>query len=54
MPDLIHNVASAAEFSDEKMKKVNLYESPQLVCDLYCLKPGQTQKAHVHNDNDKI
>ncbi len=36
------------------MQKVNLYESPRLFCDIYCLKPGQSQKPHAHEHNDKI
>jgi quercetin dioxygenase-like cupin family protein len=54
MSDWIKNPAIAAAFSDEKMKKVNLFESPNLFCDIYCLKPGQSQKVHSHADNDKI
>lgn len=51
---LIFDTAAAAAFSDEKMKKVNLYESRRLFCDVYCLKPGQSQKDHTHEANDKI
>lgn len=54
MQNLIHDAAAAAIFSDEKMQKVNLYESAHLFCDVYCLKPGQSQKAHAHEHNDKI
>ena len=54
MNDLIHDTAATAVFSDEKMQKVNLYESPRLFCDVYCLKPGQAQKPHAHEHNDKI
>lgn len=54
MNDLIHDAAASAVFSDEKMQKVNLYESPHLFCDVYCLKPGQAQKPHTHAHNDKI
>jgi len=49
-----HSPIGATSFSDEKMQKVNLYESAQLFCDVYCLLPGQSQKAHTHADNDKI
>ena len=45
---------AAAIFIDEKMNKVNLYESPRMFCDVYCLKPGQIQKAHDHAENDKV
>ncbi len=54
MIDLIHDTAASAVFSDKKMRKVNLYESPRLFCDVYCLKPGQAQKPHAHEHNDKI
>jgi mannose-6-phosphate isomerase-like protein (cupin superfamily) len=51
---LLKNPALAAAFNDEKMNKVNLFESPNLFCDVYCLKPGQSQKVHTHAANDKI
>ena len=54
MPRQIFNPALAVEFSETKMNKVNLYESPKLFCDVYCLLPGQSQKAHTHAENDKI
>lgn len=46
--------AEHIEFSEEKMKKVNLFESTRMFCDVYCLKPGQNQQDHLHADNDKI
>lgn len=49
-----HDTAALAAFSDQKMKKVNLYESSRLFCDLYCLEPGQRQQDHEHAANDKI
>ncbi len=48
------DTAVAAAFDAAKMNKVNLYESPRMFCDVYCLKPGQFQKAHEHARNDKI
>jgi quercetin dioxygenase-like cupin family protein len=39
---------SHARFSAEKLQKVNLFESPQMFCDVYCLEPGQSQKLHAH------
>ena len=41
-------------FSDDKMVKVNLYESHRMFADLYCLKPGQEQKVHDHEGEDKV
>lgn len=54
MSEHIFDTKAAAKFSDEKYRKVNLYESHRLFCDIYCLMPGQSQRAHVHNDEDKI
>ena len=54
MNQYIFNTAAATKFSDEKYQKVNLYESHRLFCDVYCLLPGQSQRMHVHNDEDKI
>lgn len=51
--DLKHMI-DLAQFRDEKMNKVNLFESPRFFCDLYCLRPGQSQKAHTHGNNDKV
>ena len=50
----LYDTSSAVEFSETKMNKVNLYESAKLFCDVYCLLPGQSQKPHTHDDNDKI
>ena len=47
------SIPDCVSFSEEKMKKVNLFESPRFFCDLYCLRPGQEQKVHSHADNDK-
>jgi len=41
-------------FSDEKMQKVPVFESPKYFCDIYCLKPGQDQRVHSHAESDKI
>lgn len=54
MDDFIKNVLDTAAFRDDKMAKVNLYESPRMFCDVYCLLPGQAQKPHDHADNDKV
>jgi quercetin dioxygenase-like cupin family protein len=35
-------------FSPEKLQKVNLFETPEMFCDTYCLEPGQAQKVHAH------
>ncbi|CAA9473324.1 MAG: hypothetical protein AVDCRST_MAG02-4252 [uncultured Rubrobacteraceae bacterium] len=41
-------------FSDEKMKKNALFDSPHLFYDAYCLLPGQSQKVHAHEGSDKV
>ncbi len=41
-------------FSEEKMKKNALFDSPKLFYDAYCLLPGQSQKVHAHEDSDKV
>ncbi len=47
-------IKEAISFSEEKMQKNVLFESPRLFYDLYCLLPGQSQKVHAHEDSDKI
>jgi len=40
-------------FAEEKMKKLNVFETPRFFCDVYCFEPGQVQKAHAHGNQDK-
>jgi mannose-6-phosphate isomerase-like protein (cupin superfamily) len=47
-------VLSKKTFSTEKMQKVNLFETENMFCDLYCVLPGQAQKLHRHQGADKI
>jgi len=47
-------VNEAISFSEEKMKKNSLFDSPNLFYDLYCLLPGQHQKVHEHEGSDKV
>ena len=54
MPEYFYDPAAVAEFAQEKMKKVSLYESPRMFCDVYCLQPGQQQRVHRHAENDKV
>ena len=42
------HTGEAPRFSHEKMQKVNLFETRQMFCDIYCLEPGQEQKVHAH------
>ena len=48
--DLVAEIA----FRDDKLAKINLFETRHFFCDLYCLRPGQQQKVHSHGGNDKI
>ena len=50
----IRTVANSVAFSEEKMKKNSLFDSPYLFYDAYCLLPGQAQKVHAHEDSDKV
>ncbi len=50
----IQDVLASVAFRDDKMAKVNLFETPNFFCDLYCLRPGQAQKVHSHAANDKF
>jgi mannose-6-phosphate isomerase-like protein (cupin superfamily) len=45
---------AAAAFSPEKMKKVNLFDTERMFCDVYGLQPGQEQTAHAHAGSDKV
>lgn len=54
MSELFITPSSQLSFSDQKMKKVSLFESPNMFCDVYCLRPGQKQSEHSHALNDKI
>jgi quercetin dioxygenase-like cupin family protein len=41
-------------FDPSKLQKLNLFETPRLFCDVYCLEPGQAQKPHRHDAADKV
>jgi len=47
-------VSEEISFSEEKMKKNSLFDSPHLFYDAYCLLPGQAQKVHAHEGSDKV
>ena len=47
-------IEALKRFSAEKMQKVNLFETPRMFCDIYCLEPGQEQKLHRHDGADKV
>lgn len=45
---------SQRKFDPAKMVKLNLFETERFFCDVYCLEPGQQQKQHAHEGNDKV
>ena len=48
------NLPTQRRFDDGKMQKVPVFESKRMFFDQYCLLPGQAQKVHSHDDEDKI
>ncbi len=55
MPLEIRSVDIAeATYTQEKLSKMNLFETNHFFLDLYGLLPGQEQKAHIHDGNDKV
>ena len=47
-------VKDLAEFAPDKMAKIALATTDRSQLDLYCVAPGQSQKAHTHDAQDKI
>jgi mannose-6-phosphate isomerase-like protein (cupin superfamily) len=43
-----------AAFQEGKMARHRLAATSRLHTDLYCLRPGQVQVAHVHAEQDKL
>jgi quercetin dioxygenase-like cupin family protein len=52
--DVFKDVFSHISFASEKMKKVNLFDTERMFCDIYCFEPRQEQTAHAHKGSDKI
>jgi quercetin dioxygenase-like cupin family protein len=50
----VKDTLTQRRFSSDKMQKVNLFETERMFADVYCLEPGQEQKAHAHRGADKI
>jgi mannose-6-phosphate isomerase-like protein (cupin superfamily) len=48
------DVSANLSFAAEKMQKLNLFETRNFFCDVYCLEPGQEQKVHAHTEEDKL
>ncbi len=47
------HVPTLKAFNEQKMQKVNLFETERMFCDIYCFEPGQEQKTHTHAGSDK-
>ena len=43
-----------ARFSADRMAKITLGATARVHLDLYALEPGQAQKVHTHDDQDKV
>lgn len=52
--DVFKDARGAVAFAVEKMKKVNLFETERMFCDVYGLEPGQAQTSHAHAGSDKV
>ncbi len=52
--EVFKRIPSHLAFSAEKMKKVNLFDTERMFCDVYCFEPGQEQTSHVHKGSDKV
>lgn len=50
----LRRIQDCIRFSDSKLQKNVLFDTPHFFCDVYCLKPGQEQKAHDHHGADKV
>lgn len=48
------DTTTTRRFSAEKLQKLNLFESPNMFCDVYGLEPGQGQSLHDHRDATKF
>jgi quercetin dioxygenase-like cupin family protein len=47
-------VRDLAKFTSDRMAKIALATTERCQLDLYCVAAGQSQKAHTHDDQDKI
>ena len=52
--EVFKNAFENAAFSAEKLKKVNLFDTERMFCDVYGLEAGQEQAGHAHAASDKI
>ncbi|MCP5101677.1 MAG: cupin domain-containing protein [Chloroflexi bacterium] len=54
MMDLVKKVEDHVGVKAEKFYKTTLFRGDALLLGLNCLEPGQVQKPHVHDDQDKF
>ena len=47
-------LADRAKYQPDKMAKIALASTSRAQVDLYCLEPGQSQKVHAHDGQDKV
>src|SRR5262249_40356023 len=47
-------LADRAKYQPDRMAKIALASTPRAQVDLYCLEPGQSQKVHAHEGQDKV
>jgi quercetin dioxygenase-like cupin family protein len=52
--EVFKDVLPQVSFAADKMKKVNLFDTERMFCDVYCFEPGQEQTAHAHKGADKV
>ncbi len=50
----VRQLSTLQGFADDRLQKHNLFQTPRFFLDVYCLKPGQSQKPHAHADADKV
>jgi len=50
----LRRIEDCIRFASTKLQKNVLFDSPQFFCDVYCVAPGQEQKAHEHYGADKV
>jgi len=52
--EVFKDALAQVSFAADKMKKVNLFDTERMFCDVYCFEPGQEQTAHAHKGSDKV
>lgn len=50
----VKQISDYQVFAADKLKKHPVFQTSRFLLDVYCLKNGQAQKAHVHAGSDKV